>query len=474
MKNRYDVVIIGAGIGGLVCGCYLAKAGLRTLILEQHSIPGGYCTSFDRKGFTFDVGVHYLGSLRENGVLHRILDDLNVLGKIRMLENDPVDKIIMPGEVAYIRKNIPDTVKELSSVFPDEKDNIKAFVKFIMKTPITSLYLKTRDLSFAALLNDYFSDFRLKAMLSVFLGNIGVPPSRASAFVTSIIFKEYIFDGGYYPAGGMQVLPDSLADQFVTFGGELRLCTRVSDVITENKKVIGVVTDGGEHIAASNVVSNIDATITVTELLDTLSREKNKVLTLKESPSAFAVYLGLKKKLHLNPRHFVTWYFNSYDIEKCYNSPAFGETTDLDYLICSFPSLIDTTICPTNKDSVKILVGAKYLDRESWCRAKEICYKTIMRKLDCVFPEISDAIEVAEIATPYTFYRYTSNKSGALFGWEASISQFEKRLFPSKTSIKNLYFVGHWTTNGVGQSGIPVVAFSGKSVAVDICNQKIK
>ncbi len=84
-EDKYDVVIIGAGIGGLVCGCYLAKAGLKVLIVEQHYKPGGYCTSFERGGYTFDVGVHYLGSCRErDGVIYNILQDLSLLNKIKL------------------------------------------------------------------------------------------------------------------------------------------------------------------------------------------------------------------------------------------------------------------------------------------------------------------------------------------------------------------------------------------------------
>lgn len=81
-KYDYDVIIIGAGISGLVCGCYLAKAGLRTLIVEKNAQPGGYCTSFKRGDFHFDACVHALGSLRQEGILTKILKDLNIEKRI--------------------------------------------------------------------------------------------------------------------------------------------------------------------------------------------------------------------------------------------------------------------------------------------------------------------------------------------------------------------------------------------------------
>ena len=89
-KTKYDVIIIGAGLGGLTCGALLAKSGLKTLIIEQHSIPGGYCTSFKRKGFIFDSAVHFTEGLSPGGRLHEILKDLGVEKEIEVYKLDPL------------------------------------------------------------------------------------------------------------------------------------------------------------------------------------------------------------------------------------------------------------------------------------------------------------------------------------------------------------------------------------------------
>ncbi len=72
--QSYDVVIIGGGISGLICGCFLAKKGVEVLLVEQHSKPGGYCSSFSRKQFIFDIGIHYFGGLRKGGSFRNILE----------------------------------------------------------------------------------------------------------------------------------------------------------------------------------------------------------------------------------------------------------------------------------------------------------------------------------------------------------------------------------------------------------------
>ena len=95
-KRDYDAVIIGAGIGGLVCGCYLAKAGLKTLIVEKNAQPGGYCTSFMKSGYSFDACGHMLSGLRNGGNISRVLMELNLDKRIKITRFDPQDIIITP------------------------------------------------------------------------------------------------------------------------------------------------------------------------------------------------------------------------------------------------------------------------------------------------------------------------------------------------------------------------------------------
>ena len=203
MNDKYDVVIIGAGIGALVCGCYLAKAGLKVLIVEQHTKPGGYCTSFNRKGFKFDVGVHYLGSLRQNGILFTILRDLDLLGKIEFLRCDIIDKIVSPRKTLFIWRNNKKTIEELIMHFPKEKENIINFFEFVINEDFLQISAKTKRASFKELLDYIFIDYRLKSILSMMLlGCLGLPPSKTSALIAVILYREFIFDGGYYHRTG--------------------------------------------------------------------------------------------------------------------------------------------------------------------------------------------------------------------------------------------------------------------------------
>ncbi|MDD5099170.1 MAG: hypothetical protein PHP35_02400, partial [Candidatus Colwellbacteria bacterium] len=198
-----------------------------------------------------------------------------------------------------------------------------------------------------------------------------------------------------------------------------------------------------------------------------------QVSKLKTTCSAFVIYLGLNKKLNSIPKHFSTWLFSSYDIENCYSRYNLRNLYKLNYLLCSFPSLIDPSLAPKGKSIVRILMGAEYADKEKWENNKEKLFEKVIVKLQPIIPGIEECLDVKEFATPCSFYRYTLNRSGSIFGWQAIPSQIERMVFPYRTSIENLYLSGHWVTNGIGQCGVAGVAFSGKYTAQNIIRKSL-
>lgn len=463
----YEIVIIGAGIGGLVCGCYLARAGLKVLIVEQRSKPGGYCTEFEKGGYRFDAGVHSLGSLREEGVNFQILRDLELSDRISFITVDPTDRIITPDKTVFIRRDKDKTKGELIAHFPKERANIDNFFEFLLDNDFLSIVSKTKKITFKKLLDNFFSDYKLKAVLSILLGNLGLSSSQASALVCISLYREFILDGGYYPKGGIQVFPNLLASKFKEYGGTLLLSVKAVKVETKQKKIYGIKLNNGEFILTKFVVSNADATLTFCRLLDCKSEEAEKVKRLKPSSSGFIVFLGLNRKLNIKPKHFATWFFSTYDIDKCYRTTFdFSKIDYQDYFICSFPSLIDSTLAPDGKSIVRIFkVGVAYADKSIWDKYREILYQKTIEKVNCLIPGLQNYIEVKEIATPHTFFKFTSNRNGAWLGWASIPKQVDINVCPAETSIENLYLTGHWATNGIGQSGIPMVALSGKLTA---------
>lgn len=466
LSETYDAIIVGAGISGLVCGCYLAKAGMKVLIAEQHSKPGGYCSSFTRKGFTFDAAAHSFGGYRSGGIMNRILNDLRIADQLQIQRYEPSDVIISADHVTSFWADADKTIRGIQSAFPHEATGIQDFIHYLIQPdPIDIATLRNK--SFQNLLDRFFSDNKLKAILSFpVLGNGSLPPSLMSAFSAAKIYSEFILDGGYYPAGGMQSLPDALSKRFKEYGGELLLSSRVEKIDTRDGTVTGVVLQKGRTLATKRVISNCDARQTFTNLLEPSSINKDFMDVLDNmttSLSIFAMYLGIDGHFKtLPPAGTNTWYLPEYDIEALHKRACEMKGDRLaDYYM--------VRVSPDNK-SVLAFVNTAFKDKKYWQRCKTDCLMSLIRRIEnTTIPHLSKHIIFQEAASPYTMYRYTLNQAGAAYGWAATPSQFAVPSFRKPQFLKGLFLTGHWTTYA---QGVPGVAYLGYDTAKNILKRQ--
>ena len=475
-KYDYDTIIIGAGIGGLVCGCYLAKAGLKTLIIEKGILPGGYCTSFKRKGYRFDTSVHYIGGVK-TGVLSKILEDIKIGKDLKFNQLDPSDKIIMPDRTVYIRADPHDTIREFKKSFPEEKVSIDRFFQYMIQTSTQDMHRKFHSLSFEEVLNEFFNNDKLKSTVgSLLLGNLGLPPGKISGFAATIFFREFLLDPGYYPTGGMQAMSNCIADRFKSYGGELLLSSVVSEIICEDNHVNGVIIGGKIEIKSKYVVSGIDASQTFKCLLKKQTRETVAVDQLIPSGSIFVIYLGVNANLKkIASEGSNIWYFKDYNLDASYN--YFQKDISkikIPLFMMSFPSQKDLSWPDQFKSTIEIFTNAPFIDREYWAENKELFCEKLLSAAKNILPGIEKSIDLKIAASPYTFYRYTLNRNGAAYGWASTPNQLNSALFPQITSIANLFIVGHWAIMGAGQGGISTVALSGKNASKIIISRSNK
>ncbi len=463
-NKTYDVIIIGAGMGGLVCGCYLARAGMKVLIAERHFKPGGYCTSFSRQGFTFDAAAHSFGGYR-HGNLGKIFEDLEINKKIKINKFDPSDIIVTPDYKISFQADLDKTIEGIQAVFPNEADKIAKFFYFLIN-PDHLYFARIRSWTFKNLLDQFITDDKLKAILSFPLfGNGGLPPSLMSAFIGAKIFKEFLLDGGYHTEGGMQALPNALAERFKEFGGDLRLSTAVKKITVKDDEATGVVLEREEFIPSRYVVSNSDARQTFLTLLgkNVVGRNFSKKITnMVPSLSTFITYLGLDKSAVLLPDPGINhWYLSQYNLHKTYLSIRKGDFGDVGrYLVHVSP----------DKTTVLAFMNAPFKSKKYWDsnrnKLSDILIKSIEKH---TFPDLSKYIVHKVTATPHTLYRYTSNYAGSAYGWESTPSQLADPDFRKPSFMRNLYLTGHWTTRGLG---IPGVVYLGYDTAKMILRRK--
>ncbi|MCX6000184.1 MAG: NAD(P)/FAD-dependent oxidoreductase [Chloroflexi bacterium] len=287
MKNQYDVVVIGAGLGGLTCGAFLAKEGLRVLVAEQHSKPGGCCTSFQRKGFVFDAGVDYLMGAEDGGLVLHILEELGLKDEVEFMELAPPTRVV-GRDYSIPPMRLEGFVGELKKLFPGESASIDAFIrdcqavvsetlalaepapdllgfwgkirlamKFMFKSPKVRAY---GGRSYQQALAVSFKEPRLRAIM----GSLLDWDTKCAASMPMMVIG---YPACQYPRGGAQALADVLARGVTKHGGELCLKTLVTRILIEDGRAAGVELADGTKVNSRYVVSNVDGRQTFLQLI---------------------------------------------------------------------------------------------------------------------------------------------------------------------------------------------------------------
>lgn len=464
-KTNYDAIIIGAGIGGLTCGCYLAKAGMKTLIVEQHDKPGGYFTSFKRRGFLFDAAAHCFGNYREGGFVRNVFTELGINNIINIQRADPSDIIITPAFKIPFSNDIKTTLASLSRVFPEEKENLVNFFNFFTSAH-QSDFTKLKSKTFKAFLQSFFKDERLLNTLALpVLGYGGLPPSLMHAFNGTKVFTESIIDGGYYPEGGIQNMPDAFVHIIRQHEGKVLYKRSVQQILVRNNAASGVMLDNNESLTSKYVISACDLTQTVTRFLGKTAVAVEMHNTLQKmipSLSIFILYIGIDCTFEgLPPAGVNIWYLPHYDLDEIYNQMQMANLNE--------SGMYMVRVSPDYK-TIAAFTNAAFVSKMFWKNEKKKTAVDFLGRIEKLIPNLKKHIVYFDAATPATLSRYTLNYQGAAYGWASTPSQMfipELRQIP----LKNLFFAGHWTSIG---SGLPGALYSGFDAAQRILRKNEK
>lgn len=488
MKQEFDAVIIGSGIGGLICGSVLAKNCFKTLIVEQHTAVGGFVTSYKRENFLFDV-VHVLGGLKENEPLDQLFSYLEVDRKIEFIKLEKIFEFIYPDLMINCYVEIDRYKRELIKNFKIEEKNIENYFEILQRIwrevqrsyymPNLIQYLsypirfpnlfKYRNMSYQEFLNIFFKDEKLKEILSSGWKYVGLNNSRISALYYICMQMSFHTGGAWYPRGGFQKLSDALADCFKNFGGTLLTNSKVKKILINKNIAEGIMLENGQTIKANYVISNADTKTTFLELIEASKLKNNfskTIRNLKQSPSSFVVHLGLNmdipERFDCGGIMFFPKYGLSENIFKMYDSDKIELNPKEICLGLSIPTLRDQGLAPPGHHIVDIIYSpAPYGFNENWQsgskeeynKLKEEVSVNIIRSAELLIPDISKHIVFKDISTPLTYERYTSAFQGGWYDIACFPKQSLLRRLPPKTPVKNLLLTGAKTFPGPGIFG---------------------
>jgi phytoene dehydrogenase-like protein len=474
----YDAVVIGSGVGGLIAANLLAREGLRVLLLEQHYMVGGYCSTFRRGGYTFDASTHFYPLLGNRETLTgRLLAELGVTtGWVKM---DPVDTFHFPDGTRFaVPADLEAYLAKLKGEFPEEAAALDSFFAAVREVYLLGLlhYFRGRpeperlgcyrDLTVREALDRWFRDPKLKLLLTADCPHWGSPPGRTSFVFDSMLRLSY-FLGNYYPRGGSQAFADELALRFEERGGHILSSTAARRIVIEQGAARGVeieilrgpLSGLQATVRAGVVISNADLIQTLESLV---GRERLPPGTIEElhrlRPTfpCWLTHLGLKGVPAETLEEAQGYYWDSWDMDRVGRGA-------LRFKLFS-PTVYEPAMAP---EGGQVLIVQKVLEMDydgvqDWPAHKTEMERFVFDNLERVLPGIGERIAVRTSASARTAWRFTWNYRGAMLGWEMSPDQLGDRRPAVETGVAGLYCVGHWTRPG---GGITPVIVSAQRVA---------
>ena len=485
---RYDAVVIGAGNGGLTSSLTLARKGLKVMLLERHNIPGGCGTSFMRGRFEFEVALHQLSGLgRESmpGPLRDLLGRLGIMEKLNFIEMKTMYRLVVLNQIDITLPAVrAETIGVLKERFPGESDNIDRFFDMlyafcmewvgaiVLHDPEASkakypTYCKYAFKPVRDVMDEYFQDPLLKAVVASYWGYLGLPPSRLSFSDLAIVIWAYLEYKPWHLHGGSQAMSSAILDEFMKAGGEVRFNCEAKKILVKDGQVTGVVTQDGDTLETDYVVSNAG---TIKTMVDLVGPEATPAEHMKElgsqtiGTSGFTVYMGFDREpKDLGIHETTNFICTSIDAEAAF---AAGKTLSVpQWMLLTAYDVDDPEFSPAGA-SQAALVALQYgepwlnLPPSQYFETKYRIADGMLSIAEQVFPGLREHIEELEVATPLTHMRYLGHPAGAIYGQE----QFAKdsTMFSEMRShIRGLYCAGAW----VGLGGFQPTLESGNAAA---------
>jgi len=484
-----DVVVVGAGLGGLTAAALLASTGLKVTVAEHHVVPGGFAHTWLRKArhagiprvFRFDSGVHDFSGAHEGGAVHGILAHLGItLDWARMTQST-----VVGGTRMRIPHDWREHVDLLAQQFPKDAEGIARFfattkmifdamhsrgrnhvgVPLLPASPKEMLAF-ARDYPeavawmqrpFADLVATYVSEPAAREALYALSDYVTDTPEVLTV-VDMVPLYGYYFNGGYYPKGGSGIVGHALADAVRRFGGAVLLKAPVSEILVEGGQAAGIRLVSGRTIRAGAVISNADLRRTFLELVPRAalpSAFRDRIAAVQPAASAFMVHLGIVGQPEMTPTA----------------RAQLDEETKVGLVS---PSLVDPTAAPDGFGTLELITlvpnekaarwfprsglvdDAATRDSDAYAAAKTAFGDRMIAAAATLIPDLHARIVTRHDASPITFARYDWSSDGAIYGVTRG-----DRFKGVKSPIPGLYLAG----SGNMGPGVEAVMIAGARVA---------
>lgn len=484
LNGPYDVLVIGSGIGGLTAAACLSKMGKKVCVLEQHYTAGGFTHSYDRNGYEWDVGVHYIGDMGSERTSGRRLFDYITDGKLEWAAmDDHFDRVFLGEEHHDLVAGKAAYRDALVEAFPGEEQAIDTYLSY-MRTARSGVRLHTlkkilpgwlakrvaayQEKNIPAYVNSttrevlesLTSNQKLIAVLTTQWGDCGLPPARSSFMIHSLIAQHYMH-GGYYPVGGASRMAETIIPVIQAGGGEVFTYASVEKILVGKKGAEGVLMADGNSIYAPVVISNAGVINTFGALLDDSVPQRQAYLErlqqVRPSMASICLYIGLQEtaeNLGLPKTNF--WIYPSEHYEQ--ELAAFDNDPEAEFplVYISFPSAKDPSFTQRypGRATIEIVAPGPHEWFEQWAdqpwgkrgddyeALKQRLSQRLLKKLHEKLPQLEGKVDYYELSTSLSTNYFCRYGTGEIYGLDHDPQRFEQDWLKPETDIPGLYLTG--------------------------------
>jgi len=484
--EHFDAIVIGSGIGGLSVASLLSRAGKKVLVLEKHYMIGGYTHAFQRKGFTWDVGLHYVGGVHIKGTTLNKVFRYITKEKLEWKALDNVYDRVVFGDTEYQfprgRQNFKDALKKW---FPAPEDHISIDAYFDLLTQVDNVgvgyyvekvippflsklfgnmlrrnVLRFSDKTTLEVLRGITSNDKLIGVLTAQYGDYGLQPSESSFYMHAVLANHYM-EGAGYPVGGAPKIAECVEAVVDEAGGAMLFRAAVEEIIVQNNVAIGVKMADGKSLYAKRVISDAGIVNTYSKLIPKEVREQHhladQLAQLEPSGAHMGLYAGINgspESLKLPSCNY--WIFpNEYNHEV--NQKAYTNIhSPLPVAFASFPAAKDPESQKNHpgKSTAEVIIIVPYdwftkWENTTWKKRdadytalKEEVSKQMLECLYRVAPQLKGKIEYFEVSSPVTTTYFSNHPKGEIYGVSHTPKRFRQQFLKPYTPVKNLFLTG--------------------------------
>jgi len=482
--GSYDAIVIGSGMGGLTTALLLARhSGRRVLVLERHTAPGGFTHTFGRKGWEWDVGVHYIGAVqREGSFLRKLFDHLSG-GRLEWADVGEVyDTVLVAGQRFEFVRGRRAWLERLDAARPGSRRVLERYLELLdgvqrasrgffaekalppmasrlagwkMRRPL----LRYSDRTVAEVLDGLTDDTLLKAVLTAQYGDYGLPPARASFAIHAMVAGHYL-EGAGYPVGGAASIASTIVPEIEAAGGRVVTGTGVERILVEGGRAAGVRTEDGRELRAPLVVSDAGVANTARLLPEGAPGRRALLDVVRRvglSAAHVCLYVGLDgsdEELDLGRSNL--WVFPGTDHDAAMERYLEDPGAPLPVAFISFPSAKDPDFARRHpgRSTIEVVGWAPFSWFEAWRETswrrrgeeyEQLKASLAERLLEVLYtnvPQVRGHVAYSELSTPLSTRHFAAYERGEIYGLDHTPQRFRERRLRPRTDLPGLFLTG--------------------------------